>query len=407
MVDRIVLNAMLEAHQKLVSENFELFTRGSSKMTIPVFPRNDVIALCQRAAIAFQAEPVLLNLQGPIHVVRDLHGHLLDLLRIVYNHGFPPATKYLFLGDLVDRGEFSLETTTFIFLMKVIWPTSVHLIRGNHEFEAICASHGFANEISQRYIDRSVFEAFTAAFSVLPLAAKIGDHILCVHGGLGPDLVTVSQIQTIKRPMPSLYGGVPEALLWSDPSLDISGFGLSKRGSGHFFGLTAFKRFMEANKLRFLIRAHECVEGGIESIFGNSLLTVFSASNYCGNSNNRAGVLFVSAKNEFKKILYEPLPYLRRSDAVFSVVATGPDAVVEQSMMSAVSLTGVTPVNVKPSTVKSSMTAPGEIKSAISFLPKVCRNVQMKYRRNEIGRSSEKAEVQWYGPMDTRSLLMQ
>jgi protein phosphatase len=292
--------------------NIDSYTNLGIPLVFPVIPAEDLIAICRAGGDYFKGEPICLELSPPIHIVGDLHGHLLDLIRILHHQGLPPAVHYLFLGDIVDRGQFSLETVTLVFLLKLTWPRHVHIIRGNHEFESVCSSGGFHGEITRVYSDVQVFRAFVRAFSQLPLAARISSSIFCVHGGLHPDFQRVEQIRCIRRPLPIFYDKVSEALLWSDPMLDYPGFSPSERGMGLRFGEDVFSTFLQTNKLQYFVRGHQCVKTGVERSFHDRLITVFSASNYCGHSQNQAGILIVLPGLRLKEVRYVPLPYISR-----------------------------------------------------------------------------------------------
>ena len=100
------------------------------------------------------------------------------------------AFDYLFLGDFVDRGNHSLETICLLLALKVKFPESIHLIRGNHEDKWINNGFGFSEECAQRLgedpnDDDSVFVRVNRLFEWLPLAAIVEDKIICLHGGIG------------------------------------------------------------------------------------------------------------------------------------------------------------------------------------------------------------------------------
>jgi protein phosphatase len=285
---------------------------GEFDLAVPVLNPNKLVKMCDAVMHHLKKEKICLVLNGPFVIVGDLHGHLIDLLRILHVHGLPPSSRYLFLGDIVDRGEFSLETATLIFLMKVLWPTDVFIIRGNHEFEALCSRCGFLSQILQVYSHHHVFQVFLRVFEELPIAAIINSAILCVHGGLDPELSSIQQISTITRPFATSSSGISESLVWSDPDLDHPGFAKSHRGSGFLFGADVFKDFMDRNKLSKLIRGHQCVQEGVQILFDDRLYTVFSASNYCGTSDNRSGVLTVDANLEIQIATYDPIPAIKR-----------------------------------------------------------------------------------------------
>jgi protein phosphatase len=278
-----------------------------------------LIDLCQRVESIFSDEPTLLELSSPIVAVGDLHGHLGDLLRILSYFGVPSdssSLKYLFLGDIVDRGEFSTETITLVYLLKAVFPMNVYIVRGNHEFESLSVANGFYRELVGTYISSSdVFKAFVSSFSYMPLAAIVDGLTVCVHGGIGPEIKDASSIATIERPIGMFTSGGVRALMWSDPSLEVEEFAESPRGCGFHFGEAPLLSFLNRSGAVRLLRAHECLREGFVSRFGDRLLSVFSASNYCGSSGNSGAAVMVMPDGMDSLKDFPPLPYLKRGDA--------------------------------------------------------------------------------------------
>ena len=160
----------------------------------------------------------------------DLHGQYFDLLRLFEYGGFPPDSNYLFLGDYVDRGKQSLETICLLLAYKIKYPENFFLLRGNHECASINRIYGFYDECKRRYSIK-LWKTFTDCFNCLPVAAVVDEKILCMHGGLSPDLQQLSQIQRIMRPTDVPDQGLLCDLLWSDPDKDVQGWGENDRGA--------------------------------------------------------------------------------------------------------------------------------------------------------------------------------
>jgi serine/threonine-protein phosphatase PP1 catalytic subunit len=96
-------------------------------------------------------------------------------------------TNYLFLGDYVDRGKQSVETASLLFAYKLKYPQEFFLLRGNHEASNINRIYGFYDECRRKYSVK-VYKKFCNAFDCLPCTAIIDEKIICMHGGLSPDL---------------------------------------------------------------------------------------------------------------------------------------------------------------------------------------------------------------------------
>lgn len=156
--------------------------------------------LCSTAREVFMEQPVLLDLDTPIRIIGDIHGQYQDLLRFFERGGFPPDANYLFLGDYVDRGKQSLETICLLFAYKIKYPENFFLLRGNHECASISRIYGFYDECKRRY-NIKLWKTFTDTFNCLPIAAIVDEKIFCVHGGLSPQLKSLTQINCITRPI--------------------------------------------------------------------------------------------------------------------------------------------------------------------------------------------------------------
>lgn len=212
-------------------------------------------------------------------VVGDTHGDLESTLK-----GFQMAERYgsniLFLGDYVDRGPQQIENICEILERKLENPRRVHLLRGNHETVSMNEVYGFYDVVS-RYYGGEVYRLFAGLFAELPYTAIIGGDVLCLHGGLPEGVTDVGQLSSLGKGALEPEDRVVVQLLWNDPDEDVEGFQPSPRGGmARLFGGGVLTRFMERNRLRLLIRAHQPVADGYAYLFGKRLLTVFSCRYY-------------------------------------------------------------------------------------------------------------------------------
>lgn len=114
--------------------------------------------------------------------------------------------------------------------------------------------------------------------------------ILCVHGGLSPLIDTIDKIRLLDRKQEVPHEGAMCDLLWSDPD-EIDGWGLSPRGAGFLFGADIVKCFNYKNDLSLIARAHQLVMEGFKEMFESTIVTVWSAPNYCYRCGNVAAIL--------------------------------------------------------------------------------------------------------------------
>ncbi|KAF7081543.1 hypothetical protein CFC21_085476 [Triticum aestivum] len=250
--------------------------------------------LCVTAKGIFLSQPNLLELEAPINVCGDIHGQFSDLLRLFDYGGLPPTANYLFLGDYVDRGKQSIETICLLLAYKIKFPDNFFLLRGNHECASINRIYGFYDECKRRFSVR-LWKLFTDCFNCLPVAALIDEKILCMHGGLSPDLDSLDRIAEIQRPVDVPDQGLLCDLLWSDPDRESPGWGENDRGVSFTFGADKVAEFLNKHDLDLICRAHQVVEDGYEFFADRQLVTIFSAPNYCGEFNNAGALMNVDA----------------------------------------------------------------------------------------------------------------
>jgi len=206
--------------------------------------------------IYFSKQDTLLKVEAPLNVCGDIHGQYYDLLRIFDNCGYPDKAGYLFLGDYVDRGKHSIEVMCLLMCYKLKYKDTFHIVRGNHENHLTNMVFGFYNECQRRY-NIKLWKLFVNLFNIMPVAALIDDKIFCMHGGISPELLSLDQIDMIKRPTDVPQSGLLCDLLWSDPEKDIDGFLPNKRGISVVFGVKQVADFCEKNQIDLIIRAHQ------------------------------------------------------------------------------------------------------------------------------------------------------
>lgn len=251
----------------------------------------------------FQKEPTLLDVPAPVTVCGDVHGQYYDLMKLFDVGGDPKKTNYLFLGDYVDRGSFSIECLLYLYSLKINFPNSFWMLRGNHECKHLTEYFTFKSECLHKY-SMGLYEECLRSFNALPLAAIMNKQFFCVHGGISPDLKTLDDLRKLNRFREPPTRGLMCDLLWADPieSYDDddtreSFVRNSVRGCSYSFTYNASCAFLERTGLLSIIRAHEAQDAGYrmykktQTMGFPSLLTMFSAPNYLDTYNNKAAVL--------------------------------------------------------------------------------------------------------------------
>lgn len=277
-----------ETIQKLLDAGY------AGKRTKNVCLKNSEIArICHMAREIFLSQPSLLELSPPVKIVGDVHGQYADLLRLFTKCGFPPSANFLFLGDYVDRGKQSLETILLLLCYKIKYPENFFLLRGNHECANVTRVYGFYDECKRR-CNIKTWKIFVDTFNTLPLAAIVAGKIFCVHGGLSPVLNSMDEIRHVSRPTDVPDFGLINDLLWSDPTDSPNEWEDNERGVSYCYNKVAINKFLNKFGFDLVCRAHMVVEDGYEFFNDRSLVTVFSAPNYCGEFDNWGAVMSVS-----------------------------------------------------------------------------------------------------------------
>ncbi|KAH0894959.1 hypothetical protein HID58_057388 [Brassica napus] len=247
--------------------------------------------LCEYVKEILIEESNVQPVNSPVTVCGDIHGQFHDLMKLFQTGGHVPDTNYIFMGDFVDRGYNSLEVFTILLLLKARYPAHITLLRGNHESRQLTQVYGFYDECQRKYGNANAWRYCTDVFDYLTLSAIVDGTVLCVHGGLSPDVRTIDQIRLIDRNCEIPHEGPFCDLMWSDPE-DIETWAVSPRGAGWLFGSRVTTEFNHINNLELVCRAHQLVQEGLKYMFQDKgLVTVWSAPNYCYRCGNVASML--------------------------------------------------------------------------------------------------------------------
>ncbi|XP_053285564.1 protein phosphatase 3 catalytic subunit alpha isoform X9 [Pleuronectes platessa] len=320
----------------------------------------------------------MLDIEAPVTVCGDIHGQFFDLMKLFEVGGSPANTRYLFLGDYVDRGYFSIECVLYLWSLKILYPKTLFLLRGNHECRHLTEYFTFKQECKIKYSEQ-VYDSCMEAFDCLPLAALMNQQFLCVHGGLSPEIHTLDDIKKLDRfKEPPAFGPMCD-LLWADPLEDFGNektqeyFGHNTvRGCSYFYSYPAVCEFLQTNNLLSIIRAHEAQDAGYRMYRKSqttgfpSLITIFSAPNYLDVYNNKVtemlvNVLSICSDDELVndgEEIYDANAAAARKEVIKNKIrAIGKMAkmfsVLREESENVLTLKGLTPTGMLPSGVLS------------------------------------------------------
>lgn len=283
---------------------------------------HQAVRILRDATDLLSSEPNLLSVPAPVTVCGDVHGQYYDLMKLFEVGGDPKLTQYLFLGDYVDRGLFLIECLLYLYSLKLTYPRTFWMLRGNHECKHLTDYFTFKSECLHKY-SQALYEECLASFNALPLAAIMNKQFFCVHGGLSPDLRSLDDLVRLDRFREPPTKGLMCDLLWADPIEDYDDDVMvqpfvrnSVRGCSYAFSYKASCQFLERTGLLSIIRAHEAQDAGYrmykrtKTMGFPSLLTMFSAPNYLDNYNNKAAVLkYENNVMNIRQFNLSPHPY--------------------------------------------------------------------------------------------------
>eukprot|EP01084_Bolivina_argentea_P240536 404063_1 len=246
--------------------------------------------LCQNAMEILMEESNVQPVDPPVIICGDIHGQFYDLVELFKVGGEIPDQNYLFMGNFVNRGYYSVETFLLLLALKVRYPDRITLLRGNHECRQITKVYGFYEECMRKYVSVNVWKYCTDIFDYLPLCAVIKDRIFCVHAGLSPSINTLDQIRLMDRKQEIPHDGAMFDLLWNQPE-DVEFWHKRRRGDGVLFGKSVVVEFCETNKLEQICCSHSLIMDGYEYMFHDILVKIWSAPNYCYRCGNVAAIM--------------------------------------------------------------------------------------------------------------------
>jgi hypothetical protein len=193
--------------------------------TNKIISEHEVKQLCDRVKEIFMSESNVQPVSAPVIICGDIHGQYYDLLSLFDTGGKIPNSRYIFMGDYVDRGYNSVETIELLLCLKLKYPGHITLLRGNHESRQICYSYGFYEEITKKYGNGNPWKYFTDIFDYMPIGAVVESNAVFRSDSVTP--VCAGEIPAPIYPMVARVCGEQEEL--SDA--------IAKRDVGRIFNI--------------------------------------------------------------------------------------------------------------------------------------------------------------------------
>jgi diadenosine tetraphosphatase ApaH/serine/threonine PP2A family protein phosphatase len=269
-----------------------------------ILPEHVVNVLLDRLTLLLYNESNVVVVQSPVIICGNIHGQYEDLQEL-FRLCDPSKDRFVFMGDYVDRGKYSLNTFLLLVTYKLQYPSQYYLLRGNHESRQVTQQYGFQQEILASYGHTSLWVKAMDVFDLLPYASLVDGDVFSVHGGLSPRMPLIGLAEKVDRRVEIPTEGLLADLAWSDPDdVGVKDYRPNQRGAGWIFGQLAVKRFCQQNKLQLVTRSHQLVQSGFQWYFAEEgditpgkLINVWSAPNYAYTSKNIASILKVRFNN--------------------------------------------------------------------------------------------------------------
>lgn len=192
-----------------------------------LIPETQVRELCYKARELLIEEGNVVSVDAPVTICGDIHGQFHDLMELFRVGGDVPDTNYLFMGDFVDRGFYSLESFLLLLCLKVRYPDRMTLIRGNHESRQITTVYGFYDECIRKYGSANVWRYCCEVFDYLALGAIV----LGASSELEPSITNMNE--HAQPMMPIDDGELETEVLNSKGEVTISTYRRRQRASSN------------------------------------------------------------------------------------------------------------------------------------------------------------------------------
>ncbi|CAJ0932824.1 unnamed protein product, partial [Mesorhabditis belari] len=265
--------------------------------------------LIQEASFVIKNEPNVLKLEAPINIFGDVNGGFFNVLRFFDLCGYPPHSKFLFLGNLVDATSESIYLLLLLLTLKLNFPDCIYLLRGvketttvleHLEFATYCANFKPTNDPTE------LFDMITDLFEVLPVAAIINEKVFCAHSGINPSYDFFTKLHAIQRPITITIPdeGPVTDLLWAKPNEQDYGWVKSPSDISYVYGADVIAEFLLYHRFQFICRGNSFFPRGFKLEAMGQIVSLCSAPNYQG-SQNYGAVMILQADLSYKMQLLE------------------------------------------------------------------------------------------------------
>ncbi|WP_371806587.1 metallophosphoesterase family protein [Candidatus Lokiarchaeum ossiferum] len=248
-------------------------------------------------------------------IIGDIHGDIKSLLKIIEPFLQEQVESLVFLGDYVDRGNHNLHCLLLIIALSIAWPDRVIVLRGNHEDVDINQLFGFYQELEAffpiTHEFKKVITSINEIYNNMSLIAITPNHSICLHAGIPKNITNLRLLHYFPKPhykFSQNFSKISQAdkdkvweafvqVRWNDPTEEYK-FPTARSYHGYFYyNRNEIIRFLEENQQHRIIKSHESLRGGFDSLFDSKLFHIFSTEPY-DHKIEKAFVIHESPSNQ-------------------------------------------------------------------------------------------------------------
>lgn len=268
----------------------------------------ELIFIIEKSKEIISKENNVLEVQCPITICGDIFGRFHNLVELFNLGGRIPYTNYIFMGNYINKGYYSIETLSLLLCLKIRYPKRIYLLRGNHECSQYSIIYGFYDECIRKYGYPGIYNYFIDLFKYFPLAALIEGKILCLHSGLSPSIKTIDDIKLINRVQDDYWeDDIFLGLLYNEPG-DCSWFTPYSKGSGYIFGENISKEFCRVNGLDLIVRGSCYIPKGYKLMHDNKVCSICSSPNAYYRNDNEGAIMEVDENKNYNFYQFDCAP---------------------------------------------------------------------------------------------------
>ncbi|CAI2355022.1 unnamed protein product [Caenorhabditis sp. 36 PRJEB53466] len=232
--------------------------------------------------------------------IRSRYGDLLDAFRTC---GWPFEQKYLFLGNVISGGKFTLEVLVLLLSSKICYPENVVMLRGYFEDELVRSDRSFIGELRVKFPDANKWQSLNSSIKALlgrlPLVAILNRKLICVNGMVSSNIKDEKNVVIVKNG--AAFESHNTRLEVQFPDIDAPA---SITPNKIEEDSKEMRELLKSVEMSLIINSNNVIKHGYQFSLGHQLLTITCGTKMIKTTNNRGVVMMMDRHNKvtFKRI---------------------------------------------------------------------------------------------------------